>query len=136
MCPTMDEAHLEALVAAAREVRTNAYAPYSGFAVGAAIAADGRTFVGVNVENASYPVAACAERNAIGAMIAAGARSPDTVAIVTDATSPTSPCGACRQALFEVGGVALLVVAETIGGARAVWSLGELLPAAFDRETP
>ena len=132
----MDEVRLDALIAAAREVRAHAHAPYSGFAVGAAVAEGDRTFVGVNVENASYPVAACAERNALAAMVAAGARAPDAVAIVTDATRPTTPCGACRQALFEFGGAALVVVAETLGGARAAWSLGELLPAPFERETP
>jgi cytidine deaminase len=132
----MDEVRFDALITAAREVRVHAHAPYSRFAVGAAVAVGDRTFVGVNVENASYPVAACAERNAIAAMVAAGARHPDAVAIVTDAVSPTSPCGACRQALYEFGGPGLLVAAETLGGARAVWSMGELLPAPFERETP
>ena len=131
----MDEVRIDALVAAARDVRAHAHAPYSGFAVGAAVGVGDATFVGVNVENSSYPVAACAERNAIAAMVAAGARNPDTIAIVTDAADPTSPCGACRQALQEFGGATLVVVAETLGGARAVWSLGELLPSPFERET-
>jgi cytidine deaminase len=128
----MDEAALGALVAAAREARASAYAPYSGFAVGAAIGAEGRTFTGVNVENASYPVSQCAERNAIAAMVMAGARDPDAVAIVTGADAPTPPCGACRQALVEFGRPEMAVVAETLAGARVAWSLGELLPAPFD----
>jgi cytidine deaminase len=132
----MDEARVDALVAAARDARVQAHAPYSGFAVGAAIAAGGHTFLGVNVENASYPVAACAERNAVAAMVAAGERDPNAVAIVTDAKRPTPPCGACRQALSEFGAETLVVVAETLGGARTVWSLGELLPVPFERERP
>jgi cytidine deaminase len=132
----MDEARLAALVAAAREARASAYAPYSGFAVGAAIGVGARTFVGVNVENASFPVSQCAERNAIATMVAAGVRDPDAIAIVTDAGAPTPPCGACRQALAEFGGAAMAVVAETLAGDRVEWSLGELLPQPFDREAP
>jgi len=132
----MDEARVDALVAAARDARAHAHAPYSGFAVGAAIAAGGRTFLGVNVENASYPVAACAERNAVAAMVVSGARDPHAVAIVTDAKRPTPPSGAGRQALAEFGAETLIVVAETLGGVRAVWSLGELLPVPFERERP
>jgi cytidine deaminase len=129
----MDEARLAALVAIAREARASAYAPYSGFAVGAAIGAGDRSFVGVNVENASFPVSQCAERNAIAAMVAAGVRDPDAIAIVTDAGAPTPPCGACRQALAEFGAAAMAVVAETLAGERAEWSLGALLPQPFDR---
>jgi cytidine deaminase len=132
----MDEARLAALVAAARDARATAYAPYSGFAVGAAIAAGDRTFAGVNVENASSPVSQCAERNAIAAMVLAGARTPEACAIVTDAVAPTPPCGACRQALAEFGAPELVVASETVGGARRVWSLAELLPSPFERETP
>jgi cytidine deaminase len=132
----MDEARLAALVAAARDARAAAYAPYSGFAVGAAIAVGDRSFVGVNVENASYPVSQCAERNAIAAMVMGGARRPDAVAIVTDADAPTPPCGACRQALAEFGTADMAVVGATLQGQRAQWSLGELLPAPFDREAP
>ena len=100
-----------------------AYAPYSGFAVGAAVIANGLIFTGQNIENASYPVSVCAERNAVGRMI-------DAVAVVTAAESPTPPCGACRQVLWEFGPEAL-VVAETTGGERVAWGLEDLLPSAF-----
>ena len=131
----MDDASLDALVAAAREVRTNAHAPYSGLQVGAAVLADARVSVGVNVENASFPVGVCAERNALAAAVAAGARSIDVVAIVTASARPTPPCGACRQALWEFGEAGTVVAAESVGGERAVWSLGELLPSPFERGT-
>jgi cytidine deaminase len=117
-------------VAAATEVRTNAYAPYSEFHVGAAILAGGRVFIGVNVENASYPVSVCAERNAVAAAIAAGERRIDCVAVVTDSPSPTPPCGGCRQVLWEFGPESL-VVSQTVSGERAAWALEDLIPAAF-----
>jgi cytidine deaminase len=117
-------------VAAATEVRTNAYAPYSEFHVGAAILAGGRVFIGVNVENASYPVSVCAERNAVAAAIAAGERRIDCVAVVTDSPSPTPPCGGCRQVLWEFGPESL-VVSQTTSGERAAWALEDLIPAAF-----
>jgi cytidine deaminase len=132
----MDESRLAALVSAAREARASAYAPYSGFAVGAAIGVGDRSFVGVNVENTSFPVSQCAERNAVAAMILAGGRDPDAIAIVTDADVPTPPCGACRQALAEFAGPATAVVAETVAGRRAEWTLGELFPVPFAREAP
>src|SRR6266508_4563422 len=97
------EQQIHELVAAAAEVRTNAYAPYSEFHVGAAILAGGRVFTGVNVENASYPVSVCAERNAVAAAIAAGERRIDCVAVVTDADRPTPPCGGGRQGPWEFG---------------------------------
>src|SRR5881397_2231671 len=107
-----------------------AYAPYSGFRVGAAIVANGRIFTGQNIENASYPVSVCAERNAVGRMIDAGERRIDAVAVVTAAEGPTPPCGACRQVLWEFGPESL-VVAETTGGDRLAWALEDLLPSAF-----
>ena len=107
-----------------------AYAPYSGFAVGAAVIANGQIFTGQNIENASYPVSVCAERNAVGRMIDAGERQIDAVAVVTAAESPTPPCGACRQVLWEFGPEAH-VVAETTGGERVAWALEDLLPSAF-----
>ena len=84
---------LDGLVAAARDARERFYAPYSGFAVGAAILAGGTTFVGANIENASYPLSVCAERNAVGAMIIGGQRHIDAVAVVAGGDGPASPCG-------------------------------------------
>ncbi|MBA3691640.1 MAG: cytidine deaminase [Actinobacteria bacterium] len=125
-----DDAVLEGLVEAARAIRAQAYAPYSGFLVGAALLAGGRVFTGVNVEVASYPISVCAERNAVAAMVAAGERRVEAIAVVTDARTPTPPCGGCRQCLWEFGPHAV-VVAHTLGGARARWPLVELLPSAF-----
>ncbi len=128
--PAPDDAALEGLVEAARAIREHAYAPYSGFLVGAALLAGGRVFTGVNVEIASYPISVCAERNAVAAMVAAGERRVEAVAVVTDAPTPTPPCGGCRQCLWEFGPGAV-VVAHTLEGGRTRWSLAELLPSAF-----
>ena len=124
---------LEALVIAAREARVNAYAPYSNFAVGAALLAGGRIFTGVNIENASYPVSVCAERNAVAAAVTAGERAIDAVAVIADAFVITPPCGACRQVLHEFG-PAMLVVCAQMNGASMEWTLQELLPHAFTLE--
>ena len=88
---------------------------------GSAILADGRVFTGVNVENASYPLSVCAERNASAAAVMAGSTRFDAVAVVTDDTEPTPPCGGCRQVLHEFG-PEMLVVSEVEGGRRAEWS--------------
>ena len=128
--PAEARALVEEAVAAARSAMDRAYAPYSGFQVGAAIVAGGQVFTGENIENASYPVSVCAERNAVGRMIDAGVRKIDAVAVVTAADEPTPPCGACRQVLWEFGPEAL-VVAETTGGRRLMWALADLLPNAF-----
>jgi cytidine deaminase len=127
---TVSEDQLERLLEAAAEVRSHAYAPYSGFRVGAAALANGRLFSAANVENASYPISICAERGAISAMVSAGARALEALAIVTDADEPTTPCGGCRQALFEFGPDAV-VVSGTVRGARLRSSVPELLPLAF-----
>jgi cytidine deaminase len=126
------------LVAAATAVRANAYAPYSKFLVGAAVRMDGRVFAGVNVENASYPICVCAERNAIAAGVAAGARRLEAIAVCTDVTPPSSPCGACRQAIAELArDPAIRVVAVNLRGDRREWTLAALLPDSFDaRELP
>jgi cytidine deaminase len=129
------EPDLEALVAAARAAREQAYAPYSGFAVGAAVAAGGRTFSGVNVENASYPVGVCAEVSAVSAMVLAGERRIDAVAVVAAGErGVTAPCGACRQVLREFADADVPVVAVHADDedVRDRWTLGELLPAAFE----
>jgi cytidine deaminase len=128
------EERLRALLAAAREVREQAYAPYSGFAVGAALLAGGTIFAGANVENAAYPVSVCAERSAVSAMIAAGQRRIEAVAVVAGGPhGPSSPCGGCRQVLWEFADAGVPVVSEHADdGSRARWTVGELLPAAFD----
>ena len=128
--PVPDDAVLEALVEAARAVRVHAYAPYSGFQVGSAVLSGDRVFTGVNVENASFPIGVCAERNAVAEMVAAGERRIDAVAVVTDADAPTPPCGGCRQSLWEFGPDAV-VLAHTLRGGRERWTLAHLLPSAF-----
>lgn len=118
------------LVRRAREAQQNAYSPYSGFRVGAALeAADGRVFAGCNVESASYGLTICAERMAIGAAVEAGAREFRCVVVATDAEPPASPCGACRQLLAEFG-LEVEVIAVGPKGERR-WTLRELLPDAF-----
>ncbi len=119
------------LIAAARAARCNAYAPYSGFAVGAAVRTrTGRVFAAANVENASYGLAVCAERAAVFAAVAAGHDELSAVAVV--AKGAVMPCGACRQVLAEFGNADMPVLAAAPGaGAVRVAKLGELLPAAF-----
>lgn len=118
----------DSLVDAAWSAREQAYAPYSKFAVGAALlAADGRIFVGCNVENLSFGLSNCAERVAVATAVAAGAREFLAVAVVADTDVPVSPCGACRQVLSEFG-VGRVMVASR--GERLEFGLEELLPRA------
>ena len=125
------EARIEELLDAARAVRERAYAPYSHFLVGAALLADGLVFAAPNIENASYPLSVCAERNAVAAAVAAGHRQIEAVAVVGSGEKPTPPCGGCRQVLYEFGGPGMTVIAASPGGERLMWALEDLLPAAF-----
>ena len=130
--PEVDDAMVEEMLRAARGIMPSAYVPYSGFHVGAAILnEDGSIRAAVNVENASYPLSVCAERNAVASMVASGRTRILGVAVATNATTPTPPCGGCRQVLWEFGDADTPVVAEGADGVRARWRLGELLPDAF-----
>lgn len=113
----------------ARSVAARAYAPYSGFHVGAVIVAgSGRSYLGVNVENASYPVGLCAERAALAAAVAAGERRFAALAVATADGRDAAPCGACLQALGEFGD--LEIVAQ-VGGEGRVAALRALLTTPF-----
>lgn len=126
---------VDRLVEAARRAQTHAYAPYSDFPVGAAVlGADGRVFEGCNVENSSFGLTVCAERNAVAAALVAGTR-PCAVAVVANGKS-VAPCGACRQVLAEFDTAMPVVLATPAGGAPAVTSLESLLPGAFRFEKP
>jgi len=119
------------LLKAAREAQARAYAPYSGFPVGVALlAGDGRVFTGVNVENASIGLSVCAERNAIAKAVSEGAREFVKMAVVTNASEPTMPCGVCRQVIWEFSHDIPIVV-ESGDGTRVSTTIGELFPKAF-----
>ena len=119
----------KSLISAAISARLEAYAPYSGFQVGAALLAkDGRIFTGCNVENLSYGLTICAERNAIFAAVAAGVRVFEAIAIVADTREPVSPCGACRQVMAEFGD--FKIIAATLDGRMFESTVATLLPRA------
>jgi len=132
----MDDAAWHLLLQAAKAASRHAYCPYSGFAVGAAVqSADGRVFVGCNVENASYGLAVCAERNAMFHAVAAGAREIVALALYTPTPVYATPCGACRQVLLEFGANAeVLCVCD--GADRGRFTASSLLPHAFTLATP
>lgn len=119
------------LISAAVEARGQAYAPYSGFPVGAAIRTrSGRIFFGCNIENAAFGATMCAERVAIFSAIAAGERSFSELALVADQATPLSPCGTCRQVLAELAPELVVIMANMTGQVQT-GSIRELLPLAF-----
>jgi cytidine deaminase len=121
------------LEAAALAARAHAHAPYSKFRVGAAVQMSGQVFTGVNVENASYPLSVCAERNAIAAAVMGGALDLEVVAVATDASPPSAPCGGCRQVLreFAADPDKVRITAVNPKGERREWTLAQLLPDSF-----
>jgi cytidine deaminase len=131
----MAEDLIERLLSAAGTARDNAYAPYSGFRVGAALLDDlGRIHAGCNVENAAYPQGVCAEAGALSAMVLAGGRHVAALLVLADGPRPVTPCGGCRQKLREFADDALPVLAADSSGLRRRYTLGELLPESFGPE--
>jgi cytidine deaminase len=127
---------VQELLRRAKTVVERAYCPYSGFAVGAAVLAaseatgEREIFAGCNVENASYSLTICAERSAVAQAISAGHRTLLAVVVYTPTATPTAPCGACRQVLFEFGADALVFSFGATGRySRRVVS--DLLPSSF-----
>jgi cytidine deaminase len=131
----MDEQSLQALVKAARVARARAYAPYSNFAVGAAVLDEqGRVHAGCNVENAAYPQGWCAETSALAHLVMAGSKRVLAVAVVGESPHPVTPCGGCRQKLREFAAADIPIVAADMHTERGRYTLGELLPMSFGPE--
>ena len=127
-----DAVRIGELFSAAVKARSRAYAPYSGFAVGAVVRTEsGVIFSGANVENSAFPVGICAEAAAIAAMIVAGERRIAEVLIVADGDALVTPCGACRQRIYEFAEADAKIYVAGIGGIRGTYTLGALLPVAF-----
>ncbi len=124
----------EALIRAALAARERAYAPYSHFAVGAAVlTASGQLFGGCNVENASYGLGICAERTAIASAVAAGHRDLVAIAVVTPTAGPASPCGMCRQTMVEFN-PDMVVILTNLRGDTVETTAAALLPGAFTKK--
>jgi len=127
------QARLAALLRAAADARKRAYAPYSRFPVGAAVLTSGRIFAAGNLENSSYPLSVCAERNAVAMAVAAGQRHIEAAAIVAGDARPAPPCGGCRQVLAEFAGPDAPVIYASTNGRSVTTSVGALLPESFGR---
>lgn len=127
---------LEDLLVAAKKARDAAYAPYSGFHVGAAVRGrSGLIYSGCNVENAAFPVGVCAEAAAIAAMVAAGEQKICDILVIGEGDVAVTPCGACRQRIAEFADEATRILVAQEAGVRAVYYCHELLPDAFGPKT-
>ena len=130
----LPESHIQELLATATDMRGRAYAPYSKFQVGAALrTTDGRVFTGCNVENTSYGLTVCAERNAIASAVAGGMQPRELAAlvVVADTPEPVTPCGACRQVIVEFLAEDGVVIGANLAGETRQWTAEELLPGHF-----
>lgn len=124
---------MPALVAAARAARAHAVADFSGFMVGAALETErGEIITGCNIENATYGLTMCAERVAIFKALSEGRRAFTRIAVVADTASPTPPCGACRQIIWEFCGDVEVIIAN-LTAVSATLTMKELLPLPFDK---
>jgi cytidine deaminase len=129
---SISEIVLDDLKRRARAAAAHAYAPYSGFPVGAAVLTEGgEIHSSANVENASFGLSNCAERNAIFEAVAHGARKLEALAVYTPTAAATTPCGACRQVLAEFGAEAIIICCTDDDSGERRFGLAELLPAAF-----
>lgn len=123
----------DTLFKVAKSCRNNAYAPYSKFAVGAAVlGSNGKIYGGCNVENISYPCGTCAEAGAIAAMNADGERVIKEIVIVADGNNLITPCGACLQRIFEFSDTSTMVHLASLEGVKKSYNISELLPISFD----
>jgi cytidine deaminase len=129
----LDAELLEKLIATARHARGWAYAPYSHYAVGAAVlTSGGRIYDGVNIEDAAFPTTVCAERVAMFKAVSEGEREFSTIVIMTDNAGP--PCGSCRQVMAEFGLATRVLLVDTKGTIRVDTTVDALLPEAFRPE--
>jgi cytidine deaminase len=127
---TISKEERQSLIDLANEARRRAYAPYSNYAVGAALRTkSGRLYTGVNIENAAYPHTICAERVAVFKAVSEGETAFEVIAVVTD--NGGSPCGGCRQVLAEFGLDTIVLIANGEGKLQKVVTVSELLPEAF-----
>jgi cytidine deaminase len=124
------------LIARASAARARAYAPYSRFLVGAAVLAEGDVFDGANVENASYGLTVCAERNAINRAVLEGSTEIEAIAVVTEISPPAAPCGMCLQTMIEFAPdpARVRVLLANPRNERRVYTLADLLPHGFKPE--
>ena len=131
----ISEERIREWIAQAFSARERAYAPYSGFRVGAALEGkSGRIYPGCNIENAAYTPTNCAERTALFTAVSQGERSFRAIAIVSDSKNPTPPCGVCRQVLAEFCEADMTVICADRDGKYVVMTLAELIPMVFTKK--